>query len=564
MREFRQVRLDPNKPDFGAKELPEPNLQSVEDIREIYLSWAERSGVMEIIQGREFRIIASDMPKLLSEPIPHGIYAGKPRFISQRLARILGVPANPYPEEMLSWMSGTFMQRQLEIAYIQGSTEFASSQQQNLLGTLGYMPEIFRKWAHEVIVEEGEHGIQMAYWLLMEDGSKLSRLLAEDLFARVSNDEDPDLQQPLREFNPPVLTLPEFAHYFCKQDLDGWSQLTQTKYNCSALYAGQMRFFLHQEGRHLSSGDNIIQAYVKAGRIPMRLHLKMEWKWESIGYRLHGNPVDSGGAQMSYQLGIKAPLRPLTEGGSYTIPYPGAPGGFRTFEVRPDFDWRNLNGFNLNVYRNVLKKKNEIISRMLSPAQRKEAMEFVKEVTRYVPDEIRKEMIGEAKATGGFVIPTAAISWRPPHMAYHIENDPWPFMRGYVTDLFGYPIPSEKEYREYRQLVDLSEEDQEELRELTRTRGWMEEIPVGSKMDVYKDGPIQPGRDGILLFQFKAKEKSPRFEKIFTFPQRMKELWKEKKEGEAISPPSARPLEIREAEDFQTLLDLTKEAHPET
>ncbi|MCH7760914.1 hypothetical protein IIA15_05860 [candidate division TA06 bacterium] len=548
---FKQVKLDPNKPNFAAEELPEPQMQSVEDIREIYLSWAERSEVMEVIRGREFRVIAVDLDKLIKEPIPHGIFAGKPRFISEGLAKRLGVKPVPYPVEMWTWLNTTLLGRQMEIAYTQGSTEFASSQQQNLLESLGYMPDNFRKWAHEVIAEEGEHGIQMAYWLMTEDGSKLSKLLSEDLFARVSNSEEPDLQQPLREFNPPVLTLPEFAHYFTKQDLDGWSQLTQSKFNCSALYAGQMRFFLRQEGRHLSSGDNIIKAYIQAGRIPMRLHLKMEWKWEAIGYRLHGNPVNSGGAQMSYQLGIKGPLRSLDRGGSYTIPFPGEPNGFKTFDIHPEMDKRNLNGFNLSVFRDVVKSKNETISGMLTPKQQKEAKEFLKEVIRYVPDKVRKEMLGESKSTQGeFVIPTTAISWRPPHMAYEIEDDPWPFMQGYTTDLFGYPIPSEKEYREYRELVDFNEEDQEEIRELTKTKGWMVETPVGSKGDVYKDGPVQPGKNGTLLFHFKAEEKSPKFDKIFTFPQAVREYQKETK-------PSGKKkaFELKGTDGFDTLLE---------
>ncbi|MFN4182965.1 MAG: hypothetical protein ACK4G3_07170, partial [bacterium] len=417
------------------QDLPKPSIESPEDFRDLYNTWAERSGVMEIVQGREFRIIASDLNKLLNEEMFYGIYKGKKRFISERVAEILQVEPNPYPEDIIEELNASLLRRQLEIAYIQGSTEFASSQQQALLGKLGYMPECFRKWAHEVIVEEGEHGIQMAYWLLMEEGSELARLLVEDLYARVANAPDPEIQQPLREFNPPVLTLPEFAHYFAKQDLDGWSQLTQTKYNCSALYAGQMRFFLRQEGRHLSSGDQIIKGYILADRIPIRLHLKMEWKWEAIGYRLHGNPINSRGAELYYQFGIKYPLKPLEEGGTFTIPYPEDPTGFRTFEISPDMDKKNLNGLNLSIYREIFRRKNAYLTTYLTEKQRKEAKEFLAEVSRYAPESFRKNLLGEGRGAEEFVLPTAQITWRPPHLADRIYNDPWPFLRGYMTDI---------------------------------------------------------------------------------------------------------------------------------
>lgn len=543
------VVLNPNKPDFFAETFPKPNVKSMQDYAQAYIAWAYRSNVIGWVDGMTMRVVGHDLVKLTKEPIEHGIFLGSKRYISDRLAKLLGVDPVPYPETRFSWLEGSVMQTQSVVAYHQGSSEFGSSQQQNQIKQLGYMPKIFEKYARYIIGEEGEHGIQMGYWLGMENGSDMAWLLVEDLLARIANSEDPNLQQPLVEFNPWVETLPEMGHYFDKQDRDGWSQLRNSRENANALYAAQMRYFLKQEGRHLHCGDQIIELYLKAGRIPMDLHLKMEWEWSARAYRLHGNPYNSGGALKYYQIGSKNPIYSLDRKGpnneilTFSIPHPEGPNGYMTFQITPDLDKSNLNGYALAILRDILIDFNKKRSRMLSDEQRGQMKEYLKKVSMFVPDEARKEILESG------MIPTAALSWRPYHLAF--IPDPWKHLDGYYTDVFGYPIPSREQYLEYRKLVDLAPEDREKIRELTKTPGWMVEFEPGNREDVYKEGQVEPAKNDVVLFEFKVDPKLPTFKNLFTFPE-AKRTW------EAQMGPKAaeKPVEMKGTEGYQGLLDL--------
>ncbi len=537
----------PNKPNFYAEDYPRSNLRSMEDYAEAYTQWAIDSGVYDWVEGTTLRAVATDLHVLAKEPIHYGIYKGRRRFVDPHIAKILGINPSPYPDDKLSWLAGgTVRQTQNMIAYHQGSSEFGSSQQQNQLRKLGYMPPIFEKYARNVIGEEGEHGTQMGYWLGMTGGD-FEWLLVEDLLARNANSDDPDLQQPLIEFNPPVETLPEMGHYFDKQDRDGWSKLMSSSDHADALYAGMMRYFLKQEAKHLGSGQQIIELYLQAGRIPMDLHLKMEWEWAGRAYRLHGNPYNSDGARRNFQIGSKNPLLPWDrkspsgETMSFRIPHPQGKNGFIAVEVTPNMDPGHLNGYEATTVRKRVMSQNESKrSGLLSEAQRKEMRAFLEKVTLFVPEPVRSEILNSGK------IPTAEISWRPYHLAF--IDDPWPHLRGYYTDVFGYPIPSYNEYVEYRKLVDITAVDREQIRKLTRTKGWMVEFEPGSRYDVYKDGQVQPDQDDVVLFEFKVGRQDQKFKKIFTFPQAMKTY--------EASRPSQKPVEISGTEGAQTLWDL--------
>lgn len=421
------VELNPEYPEFFAADLPRPNIESLEDFAQAYSWWADTSGVMEWVEGADMRVVAADLKERASEPISHGFYSGRPRFVSQSVAKLIGADEAPFPEDEFSWLAGSVSSAFARLAYIQGSSEYASSQQQRDLIKQGHVPAILERYIRATIIEEGEHGIQMAGWLISESDTDLGKLLAEDLLARKADDPDPQVQQPLVEFNPMVTTLPEFAHYLDKQDRDGWSQLRCSVDSGSALYAGMMQFFLRQEARHMRSGEQVIEWYLLAERIPMDLHLKMEWEWNAISYRLHGVPYESSGALTQFQLGTKNPIYPLDgrlRGSLLKIPHPDGEGGYKTIEVGPHMNLEHLNGFSVSVLRDVLRRNNARRTRLLSAKQRKEMTDFLKKVTHYVPDKVRDELLGDHP------IPTAALSWRPDHLALE-QMDRWRHISGY-------------------------------------------------------------------------------------------------------------------------------------
>lgn len=538
---------DPHKPNFYAEAFPRPNIRSMDNYAEAYTRWAIDSGVFDWVEGTTLRAVATDMHLLTKEPVHYGLFKGKERFLHPHIAKLLGITPVGYPEDKLSWLAGgTIRQTQNIIAYHQGSSEFGSSQQQNQLRKLGYMPPIFEKYARNVIGEEGEHGTQMGYWLGMTGGD-FEWLLVEDLLARNANSDDPNLQQPLIEFNPPVETLPEMGHYFDKQDRDGWSKLVSSSDTADALYAGMMRYFLKQESKHLGSGQQIIELYLQAGRIPMDLHLKMEWEWSARAYRLHGNPYNSDGARRNFQIGSKNPILPWDRKGpsgeilTFTMPHPKGKNGFITVQITPEMDPGHLNGYEATTVRKRIMGQNDgKRSGLLSDAQRVEMRAFLEKVTMHVPEPARSEILNSGK------IPTAEISWRPYHLAF-IE-DPWPHLRGYFTDVFGYPIPTEREYFEYRKLVDITPQDREQILALTRTKGWMVEFEPGSRYDVYKDGQVQPDKDDIVLYEFKVGAPVQRFKVLFTFPQAMAKFESER--------PSQKSTSVTGSDGAQTLWDL--------
>ncbi|MEE8586779.1 MAG: hypothetical protein V3T83_18205 [Acidobacteriota bacterium] len=539
------VELNPQYPEFFATDLPRPNIESLEDFAEAYSWWAETSGVMEWVEGAEMRIVAADLLKRIEEPVSHGLYAGRPRFASRSLADKLGVGHVPFPEDSYPWLMGSVSSAFARLAYIQGSSEYASSQQQRDLMRQGHVPAILERYIRATIIEEGEHGIQMAGWLISESENDLGKLLAEDLLARKADHPDPQLQQPLVEFNPSVATLPEFAHYLDKQDRDGWSQLRCSVDNASALYAGMMQFFLRQEARHMRSGEQLIEWCLLGRKIPMELHLKMEWEWDAISYRLHGVPYGSSGALTQYQLGTKNPIYPLDgryQGTRFRIPHPDGPEGYKTIEVSPSMDLEHLNGYSVCVLRDVLRNNNRRRTKLLDDRQLKEMREFLSRLTQYVPDRQRKKLLEDHP------IPTAALSWRPEHLALE-QMDRWRHISGYWTDVFGYPIPTEKEYREYRKLVELTEEDRQQIRQITAKPGWMiEDVKPDDRQDIYRTGPIEPRDSDTVLHQWTVGKKRTN-RTYFTMPQAM-DLWSSKPGEEA----QQKAFEYEDG--YQTLLSL--------
>jgi len=526
MAEQSIAKYRPIKPDFTDNgNHPRPNISSMADVAEAYAMWAKNSGLFDYVDEYTFRAVAR-LNRVLREPIPHGNFKGQPRFIPESIARKVGVDPVPIPDGRLSFLGGqTLRERLATLMYHQGSSEFGSSQQQSLLDKkLGYEPPIFEKYKTFVIREEGEHGIQAVYYLGEVIGGNYGWGLAEDLLARQADSDDPMLQQPLREFNPMVTTLPELGHYFDKQDRDGWNQLEQQKGSCDGIYAGDMRYFLRQEPFHLAAGHHSVSLYVEAGRIPMDLHTKLAAEWEARANRLHGNPYNSGGAETNYVLGTKSPivsLEILAERGD-VLRMPHRDYGFVEIPVRPDMPKGHLNGVAIEETRKKFRTNNKRLSALLNPDQRRDLRRFLKNVTMYVPNKERNEILESGE------IPTVANSWRPDHLMSVADQDDWPHLKGYYTDIFGYPIPSKSEYEAYCMMVRVTEADRERIRDLTSTPGWMVEVKPGSRHDVYRNGAVQPTDEDTVLFEFTVGTPRKRG-RIYTFPQRMGMLRAEQK-----------------------------------
>ena len=526
----KQPYLNPVHPNFSINSDIRSNLRTLDDMAGAYTKWGRNSDVFDLVEGQTMRVVGTNVGKLAREPIPNGIYAGKPRYVSKDLAKRLGIKEVPFPDESFSWTNNASVAAMFaRIAYYQGSSEFGSSQQQNKLNRYGYSPPILAHYRKHIIIEEGEHGIQMVGWELGEGPKNLGGPLGEDLLARIANSPDRNLQQPLIEFNPEVSTLPEFAHYLDKQDRDGLSQLLCSVESASALYAGMMLFFLRQERRHMLAGEQLINWYLESGKIPMDLHIMMDAEWAARTYRLHGNPLESGNAKLSYQLGIKNPIESLNEPTMeyFEIPHPDGKDGFKRIDVGPNMDREYLNGQAMAYIRNILAKKNEERSKLLTDKQRREMREFLEGITMYVPNKRRREILESG------IIPTTQVSWRPSHLASG-ENDLWPHMRGYYTDIFGHPISTEREYLQYRELVELTEKRRDEIRELTSKPGWMkEDVKPGGKGDIYKSGPVMPRSEDALVYQFTVGGKSTN-RKFFTLPQAEKRFENKKKKNKQI------------------------------
>ncbi len=522
--------LKPEKPDFFIDALPNPRIKDADDYMEAYKKWMEDYGWADHLQGAIIRAVVANGTELAREPIPHGIYAGRKRFLAdQGIASKLRAEIEPYPLEIPIGARGPYLRLLAGLAYTQGSSEYGSSQQQKRLLETGHVPPWVEKILVSTVIEEGEHGYQMAYFLGQELGSAIGTEfgtrygwgLAEDLLAREANHPDPAKQQPLVEFNPMVQTLPEFGHYMDKQDRDGWSQLMCSQHSASTVYAGMMRFFLRQEARHMKSGETVIEEYLRAGRIPMELHLKMEWEWDAIAYRLHGNPRGSKGAAQMYRLGMKNLIFPFDQLPRWTtmreFHLPGKDGGVM-IPVNNEMSLEDLNGYSVTVLRNKLADNNRKRSALLSDAQRAEMRAYLSRITQWCAPEQAEKIISSGE------MPTAALSWRPEHLAFE-RQDPWHTLREHWTDVFGNPIPSFDEYKEYREKVGLSAADRARITDCTSTPGWItDEIKPWGAGDPYKSGILEPRESDTVLSQFTVGK--PRVNrKIFTMPDAVRK-WK--------------------------------------
>lgn len=552
---LNNVVFDPIKPDFDASFYPKPRLRTLNEFADGYRTWADNSGVAQELEGSLIRVVATNLKEIAKTPIPHGEFKGKPRFISEIVAKEIGVKPNPLPEEynpLFSWARTSIQRAYATIAYHQGSSEYGSTQQQADLLKHGDLPPIFEEFLRSVMIEEGEHGFQMLAWLALEGGEQ-GLLFAEDLLARKANSKDRQLQQPLIEFNPMVQTLPEFAHYLDNQDRDGWSQLRNSRFNGSALYAGQMHFFLRQEARHMGAGERLIDWYLLARKIPMDLHLKMTWEWNAMSYRLHGNPYNSDGALTSYRLGIKNEIYPLDRKSRMPdfarikemhIPHREGKNGYKIIEVNESMNLKHLNGYSVSVLRNLLLMNNLKRSELLDKNQQKDMRDFLKKATEYVPDQQRSK-IREAG-----IIPTAALSWRPEHLASvkDIESDPWYNMRGLYTDIFGNVIHNADEYKAYREKVALNKEDREKLRDITSKSDWIIDIKLDSKHNIYRYGVTKYNDEkDTQLFSFRVG-KEPTNMKLFTVPQVFDIMKKEQNNEES--------KDIEETDGLEFLLSI--------
>ena len=181
---------------------------------------------------------------------------------------------------------------------VQGDTEFASVEQQNLL--LETAPtEYDKKSALRIMCEEQRHGWQMAYLLCTFFGEQGVREAAK-LLERNAQEGT----RILGSFNEPIdhwLDFFMFTHFI---DRDGKYQLKMLSTSSFKPLAASMGPMLKEESFHLGTGANGLRRVVKQGVIPCSLIQKYINKWVSTGLDLFGTD-DSSSAQWAYVYGIK-------------------------------------------------------------------------------------------------------------------------------------------------------------------------------------------------------------------------------------------------------------------
>ena len=186
----------------------------------------------------------------------------------------------------------------ISMVSVQGDTEFASVEQQNLL--LATAPtEYDKKSALRIMCEEQRHGWQMAYLLCTYFGEQGVREAAK-LLERNAQDGT----RILGSFNAPIdhwLDFFCFTHFI---DRDGKYQLKMLSTSSFKPLAASMGPMLKEESFHLGTGANGLRRIVKQGVIPCELLQKYLNKWISTGLDLFGTD-DSTSAQWAYVYGVK-------------------------------------------------------------------------------------------------------------------------------------------------------------------------------------------------------------------------------------------------------------------
>lgn len=193
----------------------------------------------------------------------------------------------------------------LQLVFVQGDTEFASTEQQRRL--LNNVPHDYDRYAAvRIMLEEIRHGLQMCHILVEHFGSS-GKLEAKKLLERRASEAFPETKNPrlLGAFNEAVDNWLDFYTYTCFVDRDGKYQLGMLKpcgFSPLARSAGPM---LREEAFHLGSGNDGLTRILRAGRVPTPVIQRFFNKWISVALDLFGKD-ESSTAEWAFVWGFKA------------------------------------------------------------------------------------------------------------------------------------------------------------------------------------------------------------------------------------------------------------------
>lgn len=193
----------------------------------------------------------------------------------------------------------------LQLIFVQGDTEFASTEQQRRL--LNNVPHDYDRYAAvRIMLEEIRHGLQMCHILVEHFGSS-GKLEAKKLLERRASEAFPETKNPrlLGAFNEAVDNWLDFYTYTCFVDRDGKYQLGMLKpcgFSPLARSAGPM---LREEAFHLGSGNDGLTRILRAGKVPTAIIQRFFNKWISVALDLFGKD-ESSTAEWAFVWGFKA------------------------------------------------------------------------------------------------------------------------------------------------------------------------------------------------------------------------------------------------------------------
>ncbi|MCC6466616.1 MAG: phenylacetate-CoA oxygenase subunit PaaI [Planctomycetes bacterium] len=193
----------------------------------------------------------------------------------------------------------------LQLVFVQGDTEFASTEQQRRL--LNNVPHDYDRYAAvRIMLEEMRHGVQMANVLVQHFGSS-GKLEAKKLLERRASEAFPETKNPrlLGAFNVAVNNWIDFYTYTCFVDRDGKFQLTMLAPCAFAPLARSAGPMLKEEAFHLGSGNDGLVRIIKGGKVPVRILQKYLNKWISVAMDLFGKD-ESGTAEWAYVWSLKS------------------------------------------------------------------------------------------------------------------------------------------------------------------------------------------------------------------------------------------------------------------
>ena len=261
-------------------------INTFDDWIDYFGEWRKDIGI-EIPEAENFFMTPIYDDKV-SDEVEFGDFAG-----NRKWDRVSQIPNQSMRDALLS------------LVFVQGDTEFASTEQQRRL--LENVPHDYDRYAAvRIMLEEMRHGMQMAH-ILVEHFGNSGKLEARKLLERRASEAFPETKNPrlLGAFNQAVDNWIDFYAYTCFVDRDGKYQLGMLHpcgFRPLARSAGPM---LKEEAFHLGSGNDGLSRIVKAGRVPVRILQKFFNKWISCAMDLFGKD-ESGTAQWTYVWGFKS------------------------------------------------------------------------------------------------------------------------------------------------------------------------------------------------------------------------------------------------------------------